>query len=177
MNSSLLFDDVSIGDVAISTARTITEADVVNFCGVSGDFSPIHLDAISTRSGTFGQPVAPGLLGMSIASALQFVYSEPRLSTAGFLGVDSWRFHKPLFVGDTVHTKRVICDLQEHSNDHGRVDYRIELINQADEICQSGIMRFLVATGSKITATSTEATQIGELVASLRELAATFSSK
>ena len=63
----LLWEDLNEGDVAISSGRTITETDVVNFCGLSGDFNWFHVDAVAAKESVFGQRVAHGMLVASIA--------------------------------------------------------------------------------------------------------------
>ena len=66
----LFFDDVAVGQEWTSLARTVTQADVVNFAGLSGDFNPIHIDHEFARTTAFGQPIAHGLLVWSIGSGL-----------------------------------------------------------------------------------------------------------
>ena len=64
------FEDVSPGDCWRSSARTITETDVVNFAGLTGDFNPLHVDHHFARSTPFGRPIAHGLLGLSLLAGL-----------------------------------------------------------------------------------------------------------
>src|SRR6516225_5810072 len=66
--SHLYFDDVEIGQEWKSLSRTITEADIVNFAGLSGDFNPIHIDHQFAKTTAFRRPIAHGLLVFSIAS-------------------------------------------------------------------------------------------------------------
>ena len=67
----LLWEDLNEGDVAVSTGRTITETDVVNFAGLSGDFNWFHIDDVAAKESVFGQRVAHGMLVASIATGLQ----------------------------------------------------------------------------------------------------------
>src|SRR5580700_4891822 len=90
----LYFDDVAVGQEWDSLGRTVTEADVVNFAGLSGDFNPIHVDHESAREGSFGKPVAHGLLGLSIASGL--ISNSPRVDTIAFLAIIDWKFLQPI---------------------------------------------------------------------------------
>ena len=64
------FEDFTLGDVATSAGRTITETDNVNFAGLSGDFTQLHTNVEAARQGPFGQRVAHGLLGLAVANAL-----------------------------------------------------------------------------------------------------------
>src|SRR4051794_25201066 len=68
--ATLCFDDLTPGDEWESPARTVTEADVVAFAGLSGDYNPIHVDHEAARAGAFGRPIAHGLFGLAIVSGL-----------------------------------------------------------------------------------------------------------
>src|SRR5690606_39241691 len=106
--SSLYFEDLEPGQTFVSTGRTITEADVVNFAGLSGDFNQIHLDAEAAKRTMYGQRVAYGVLGLSIATGLLDRIGLFRESMAAMLGIESWTFAHPIFIGDTVHLKLTI---------------------------------------------------------------------
>jgi acyl dehydratase len=92
--TTLWFEDLKTGTTTVSPARTVTEADVVAFAGLSGDYNPMHTDAETAAQGAFGTRVAHGLLGLSIASGL---FTRTALSAAmqgslvAMLGVE-WRF-------------------------------------------------------------------------------------
>ena len=115
------FDDLVVGTVSTSPRRTVTEADVVNFAGLSGDFNALHTDEITAASSPFGTRIAHGLLGTAIASGL---FTRTALSVSmqdsliALLGVDC-RFVKPLRIGDTVHVEAEIMQLRPTS-DPGR---------------------------------------------------------
>src|SRR5262245_64939685 len=83
------FDDLVVGDEWESPRRTVTQADVVHFAGLSGDYNPIHMDHHAAGQSPFGQPVAHGLLGFAIASGL--MSQAPRLDTLAFLAILEWR--------------------------------------------------------------------------------------
>src|SRR5690554_979593 len=101
MGSALYFDDLQVGGRHTSPARTITEADVVNFAGVSGDYNPLHTDAEASKSTPFGQRIAHGLLGLSVASGLAARAGLTEGSVEAFTGL-SWKFKAPILFGDTV---------------------------------------------------------------------------
>ena len=88
----LLWEDLTEGDVALSSGRTITETDVVSFCGLSGDFNWFHVDAVAAKESVFGQRVAHGMLVASIATGLQVGQMEPKIATAAFMGLREWQF-------------------------------------------------------------------------------------
>jgi len=83
----LLWEDLNPGDEAVSLNRTVTEADIVNFCGVSGDFNWFHIDDVKAKESVFGQRVAHGMLVTSIATGLQVEKMEPKIATAAFVVV------------------------------------------------------------------------------------------
>src|SRR5262249_2349876 len=96
----LYFEDLEVGRDWESMGRTVTEADIVNFAGLSGDFNPIHVDHSFAAETPFRKPIAHGMLVFSIASGLG-VHSPP-VRTLAFLGVKEWHFRGPVFPGDTV---------------------------------------------------------------------------
>src|SRR5438270_5419201 len=73
------FDELAAGDEWESPARTVTEADVVHFAALTGDFNPIHVDRESAAQTPFGRPIAHGLLGLSFAAGL--TSAAPRVDT------------------------------------------------------------------------------------------------
>ena len=99
-NSPLGYDELAIGDEWESPGRTVTEADVVAFAGLSGDFNPLHVDHAWAARGPFGRPVAHGLLGLALVSGL--ASHSPRVDTQAFLAILEWNFLLPIAFGDTV---------------------------------------------------------------------------
>jgi len=145
VTGSLYFEDLSPGDTFLSTGRTVTEADVVNFAGLSGDFNQIHLDAEAAKESMYGQRVAYGILGLSVATGLLDRLGVFRESMAAMLEIESWRFVAPVFIGDTVRLRLTIEDTRLTSRgDRGIVRRRLELLNQRDEVVQSGIITVMV---------------------------------
>ena len=139
----MTFEDLNPGDEWESPARTVTEADVVAFAGLSGDFNPIHVDHHSASLGAFGRPVAHGLLGLSIASGL--ASNAPRVETLAFLAIEEWKFLQPIGFGDTIRVVTQVVSVQPRAK--GRralVTWRRLLINQDGTIVQEGTTRTLV---------------------------------
>ncbi len=139
----LTFDDLVVDDEWESPGRTITEADVVAFAGLSGDYNPLHMDHELARRGTFGQPVAHGLLGLAIASGL--ASQAPRVDALAFLSIMEWKFARPIVFGDTVRVISRIVSLEPRSR--GRralVTWHRRLVNQRDETLQEGLTQTLV---------------------------------
>jgi len=152
----LLWEDLAEGDVAVSGGRTITETDVVNFAGLSGDFNWFHIDAVAARDSVFGQRVAHGMLVLSIATGLQVGQMEPKIATAAFMGLKEWQFRGAVFFGDTIRVKRTIGAKSEHKNPaQGFVTYEIEVVNQDDKVVQKGQWSMLVRRRAPVEAAAT----------------------
>ena len=139
----LFFDDFDVGDEWLSSARTVTQADVVAFAGISGDFNPIHMDHETAREGAFGEPVAHGLLGLALVSGLTM--HAPLVATQAFLAIDRWNFLKPIAFGDTVHVvTRVESITLRARGRRAEVVWHRQLINQRGDLVQEGLTRTLV---------------------------------
>lgn len=140
------FEDFTPGDVATSAGRTITEADIVNFAGLSGDFTQLHTNAEAARQGPFGQRVAHGLLVLSVASGLlaQLGYLEGTVLAFREL---AWKFSLPVFIGDTLHARSTVAELKPAPRlGGGLVTFDIEVINQENRLVQSGKWVVLVSS-------------------------------
>jgi acyl dehydratase len=141
--STLSFNDLIVGDEWESPRRTITQADVVLFAGLSGDYNPIHMDHDAAGCGPFGRPVAHGLLGLAIASGLMSQF--PRVDTIAFLAILEWRFHHPILFGDTIHGVSRVEALEPSGNGRrGVVTWTRRIFNQEDRIVQEGRTQTLV---------------------------------
>jgi acyl dehydratase len=142
-STHLYYDDVEIGQEWESCGRTITEADVVNFAGVSGDFNPIHMDHEYAKTTPFRRPIAHGLLIFAVGSGLGV--SCPPMRTIAFLQVREWNFREPLFIGDTVHLKsRVLEKNLRGRGRRGEIVWYRGVINQEGKIVQEGTLVTLV---------------------------------
>lgn len=141
--SELYFEDLNIGDEDISQGRTVTEADIVNFAGISGDFNPLHTDEEFGKKTQFGKRIAHGLLGICISSGIR--RKVPPLAMIAALGMEEWRFLKPIFIGDTIYVKNTIVEKKETSKpDQGVVRSKRQLINQNNKVVQEGIILHMV---------------------------------
>ena len=142
---SLCFEDFAIGQTYKTRGRTITEADIVNFAGVSGDFNSLHLDAQYAAEHTvFGRRIAHGLLGLTVVSGLSQQAGHLRDGIIAFLGLN-WRFKSPVFIGDTIHEEQTIADKRETSKGQGIVTIHCLVRNQNGEVVQEGERIVMVA--------------------------------
>jgi acyl dehydratase len=141
------FADFGAGQVFESQSRTITESDVVLFAAWSWDANPVHTDAVGQESSRFGQRIAHGLLGLSVALGLASRIGIFEACSIALLGVDDWRFVRAVLIGDTVRVRVTITGTRLTSRgDSGVLQRRFELVNQHDEVVQEGRLDLLVST-------------------------------
>jgi acyl dehydratase len=140
---SLFFNDLAVGDEWESPCRTVTEADVVGFAGLSGDFNALHVDHEAARRGPFRKPVAHGLLGLAIASGLSS--HSPQVATLAFLQIKEWKFLLPIYFGDTVQVITRVDSLESRARGRrGVVTWHRRLVNQEGKTLQEGLTETLV---------------------------------
>ena len=107
---TLYFNDLELGATFTSSGRTITEADIVAFAGLSGDFNPLHTDEEWVKANTgYGTRIAHGLLVLSISSGLRTPGFD-ELAIQGYLNVDR-RMVAPTFAGDTLRVTQTVDEL------------------------------------------------------------------
>ena len=129
---ALYFEDFEIGHVSRSRGRTITEADIVNFAGLSGDFVELHTNEEFARTGPFGRRIAHGLLILSISSGLMVQMGQTTDTVVSFYGIDRLRFVRPTFIGDTVRVEKKVVDRQDKEKG-GVVTFDTSVLNQNNE--------------------------------------------
>lgn len=140
------FEDFAVGQVFRSQGRTITESDIVSFAGWSWDTNPVHTDAEHASAGRFGEPIAHGLLGLSVAMGLVSRLGIFESCSIALLGIDGWRFEHPIVVGDTVRCALTITGVRATSNGTaGILDREFVLTNQDDTVVQRGAIGLMVA--------------------------------
>ena len=135
----MYFEEFEVGQKVISTPRTVTEADVVAFAGLSGDYNQIHTDAAYAATTPFGQRIAHGLCVMSIISGLITRTGVMEGTVLAFREIAEWKFSKPVFFGDTVHAELEVTETKALRRlGGGQVGIQINVLNQKGELCQSG---------------------------------------
>jgi acyl dehydratase len=138
------FEDIQVGDEYLSPGRTITEADIVAFAGLSGDYNVLHTDAEYMKSSIFGERIAHGLLGLSISSGLGSRAVARPFATIAFLGL-RWRFKGPIKIGDTIKVRMKVTDKKETSKpDRGIVTVQRSVLNQRGELVQEGDTELMI---------------------------------
>jgi acyl dehydratase len=136
---ALYFEDVEVGFRFETPRRTVTEAHLVVFEGVSGDLNPLHSDAVFAEQSIYGERIAPGALVLSMATGLRQRTGLFDGTLMGFLEIRGWRFLAPVRIGDTIRVVTEITELRETSKpDRGVMAQRVEVLNQDDAVVQSG---------------------------------------
>lgn len=134
----MFYDDVNVDQEWESLARTVTQTDIVNFAGVSGDHNPIHMDHEFAKTTPFRQVVAQGLLVLGMASGLGMM--APPMRTLAFIGIQDWRFKEPVFIGDTIRVRSKVLKKEERSRGRrGIITWQRQIFNQENKIVQEGI--------------------------------------
>jgi acyl dehydratase len=142
---SLFYEDLDVGLIRTSPARTVTETDLVTFCMLSGDWNPIHSDEEFSRGTDYGRRVVHGLFGMAVLTGLMDRAGWFSTSAMAMLGIKEWEFRAPIFVGDTIHCQMEITALRLTSRgDKGVADRRFRLVNQRGEVIQEGDIPLMV---------------------------------
>jgi 3-hydroxybutyryl-CoA dehydratase len=138
------FEEFSVGDTVTTAGRTITEADIVTFAGLSGDFNQIHTDAAYAAHYDFGRRIAHGLLVQSIASGLAVQTGFIEGTVMAFRELDC-KFSLPTFIGDTIHVELEISETKALRRlGGGSVTMKYNVINQDGKVVQRGYWVMLV---------------------------------
>ncbi|MEL0185586.1 MAG: MaoC/PaaZ C-terminal domain-containing protein [Hyphomicrobiales bacterium] len=141
----LYWEDWEIGKEYVSASRTITEADIVHFAGISGDYNPLHIDEEYCKKTIFGTRIAHGPLVYSIAAGLLFQLHLYDDTLIAFLGFDSLKFTKHVIAGDTITAKISVLEKRETSKpDRGVMKRSLKVYNQNNEMVQDAVQAFLL---------------------------------
>ncbi len=143
----MYFDEFQTGQRIITAGRTITEADIVSFAGLSGDYNQIHVDADYSARAPFGQRVAHGLLVTAIASGLAMQTGVMEGTVLAFREINEWKFIKPVFIGDTVHVRLEVIETKNLRRiGGGSVSIEVSVLNQKDDPVMKGVWTVLIAS-------------------------------
>jgi 3-hydroxybutyryl-CoA dehydratase len=127
------YEDFAAGNTFESRGRTVTEADIVNFAGLSGDFVELHTNQEYARQSPFGQRIAHGALVFSISTGLMTQMNLINDTVLAFYGMDKLRFTGPVFIGDTVRVVKRVVELKEKDAERGVVTFETTVLNQKNE--------------------------------------------
>jgi len=132
------YEDFDIGDEWETPRRTITDADIVGFAGLSGDFNPVHTDEEFAKTTAFEGRILPGPGVFAIATGLEFRLGIKEGTAVAMLGM-TWDFKGPIKIGDTIHVYQRVASMRETKNPTtGIVNFHVEIRNQRAEVVQAG---------------------------------------
>ena len=141
----LYFEEYEVGQSITSQGRTVTEADVVAFAALSGDWNPMHTDAVFASEHPFGQRVAHGLLVLSIATGLAVRLGFLEETALAFREIGDWKFSLPVYFGDTVRVKATVVTTKPMPRlGGGLVTLKVQILYQDDKVVQRGTWGVLV---------------------------------
>jgi acyl dehydratase len=134
MGRGLTYEEFQLNSIYETPARTITEADVVTFAGLSGDFNPLHTDAETAKQGPFGERIAHGMLTVAISTGMANMTGLMAGTTLALLE-QNIKYTGPVKFGDTVRLQMEVIDKRETSKpDRGIVKLAARVYNQRDEV-------------------------------------------
>ncbi|MFZ5857281.1 MAG: MaoC/PaaZ C-terminal domain-containing protein [Chloroflexota bacterium] len=141
------FEEFTVGQKITSVGRTVTEGDIMSFAGLTGDYNQIHTDAHFAAGTQFGQRIAHGLLGLSIAVGLLMRTGVLEGTVLAFREIVEWKFIKPVFIGDTIHVEMEAKELKSMPRVGGGLAHvALDVKNQQDETLMRGTLAVLVAS-------------------------------
>ncbi len=132
------YDDFRIGENWKTARRTITEADLLMFSGLTGDFNPIHTDEEFAKSTQFGGRILHGPAAFAIATGLESRLGLKDGTALAFLGM-TWDMKGPIKIGDTIHVDQTVTSKRETKKPTtGIVYFDVKILNQRHEVVQEG---------------------------------------
>lgn len=149
MTDTIFLDSIKPGDRATSSRVTVTEAHIVWFAGLTGDFNPLHMDAEAAKTNGFGRTIAHGMLTHSMSTGLRSAIDD--WAILAFLETRR-RFVGPVFAGDTVHYEAEVLEVRPSASkpERGVVRVVMKVLNQSGGIVQDGEDVFSI--GRQVTA-------------------------
>lgn len=143
-------DELEVGRTFLSGSRTVTEADLVNYAGFSGDFHPLHSDEEYAKKTEFGTRILHGPAVFAMATGLMYRTGMLDETAVAFLGMD-WKLHRPVLVGDTIRVSQTVAAYRRsrsHS-DRGVATFDVQVLNQHNDICHRGQWSLMFLTSQE----------------------------
>jgi len=139
------FEEFTVGERFVTRGRTITEADLVTFAAITGDYNPLHVDAEFSKKTQFGERIAHGMLGASYGVGLISALGLTEGTVIAIVNM-TCDFTAPIKIGDTIHVDQTVKSVRETKKpDRGIVVFEVRLINQRGEVVQKGERTLLVS--------------------------------
>ena len=145
------FENLEVGHEFETPGRTITEADIVTFAGLSGDHHPLHTDASFAAKGPYKRRIAHGMLSLSIVSGLVMQLGILERSILAFREL-TCKFSKPVFIGDTIYARLEVASTKAMRRiGGGLVNFQMKVYNQHEQIVQSGTWSILLHSNKSVS--------------------------
>lgn len=142
----MYFEDYEVGQRMVTRGRTITEADLVAFAGLTGDYNPMHTDAEYAAKSFAGKRVAHGMLTLSYAVGQAYQLGFLERTVLSFRSVEM-KFSVPVYIGDTIRVELVVKEKKEAARlGGGTVLIEVRIINQEGKVVQRGEWVALIAS-------------------------------
>ena len=140
------FDDFVTGEEYMTPSRTLTETDVVMFAAMSGDYNELHTSETFGKSTQFGKRIGHGLLGLAVSHGLFFRLGLVEGTAIAFLGIESWKFEAPFFLGDTIRVRIKVAEKRPSQSkpDRGVIKFFFQMIKEDGTVIQSGYKTIMV---------------------------------
>lgn len=149
MQTGLYFEDYEVGTKLETRGRTITEADIVQFGSLTGDFNPMHFDAEYMKTHQMSQRIAHGMLSLSYAVGQAYQLGFMEKTVLAFRGLEM-KFSLPVFIGDTTHVQLTVKETTAMPRlGGGTVVLEVKIVNQNGKTVQSGTWTVLIASKPK----------------------------
>lgn len=133
------FEEFEEGKSLTTTGRTVSEVDIVNFAGISGDYNEVHINDEYAKQTLFGKRVAHGLLVLSMATGLLVQTGLMQGTMGAFREISRWKFRLPVFIGDTIHVVMKILKTRPVPRmKGGLVVFGLDVVNQEEEVVMNG---------------------------------------
>lgn len=144
------FEEYEVGQKLVSRRRTITEADIVQFGSLTGDFNPMHFDADYMQDHMLGQRVAHGMLTISYAVGQAYQLGFLEQTVLSFRSIEM-KFSEPVYIGDTIHVELTVSETKAARRlGGGTVTLDVRIINQHSKAVQKGQWVVLVASNPNL---------------------------
>lgn len=147
--ASLTYFDIEVGDEFLSPSRTISESDILQFAGLTGDLNELHTSEVFAASTQFKNRIAHGMLVLSMANGL---YMRSNIfNSSVFLGIKDWKSTAPVYIGDTIRLKLTILSKRPTKDGkRGIIVMQYNVVNQEDlSVAQGEFTRMVTLSADK----------------------------
>ena len=140
------FEDFVVDEEYLTPSRTLTETDVVLFAAMSGDYNELHTSESFGKRTQFGKRIGHGLLGLAVSHGLFFRLGLVEGTAIAFLGIESWKFEAPFFLGDTIRVKIKVAEKKPSQSkpDRGVIKFFFQVIKEDGTVLHSGYKTIMI---------------------------------